>query len=78
MHEHSFPTRRSSDLEKEIIKQTEEYQDKFANPFVAASRGYLDDIITPHNTRYRLSSALELLKTKELSNPKKKHGNIPL
>jgi propionyl-CoA carboxylase beta chain len=64
--------------EKEIIKQTEEYQDKFANPFVAASRGYLDDIITPHNTRYRLSSALELLKTKELSNPKKKHGNIPL
>ena len=59
-------------------KQTEEYQDKFANPFVAASRGYLDDIITPHNTRYRLSSALELLKTKELSNPKKKHGNIPL
>ena len=64
--------------EKEIIKQTDEYQDKFANPFVAASRGYLDDIITPHNTRYRLSSALELLKTKELSNPKKKHGNIPL
>ena len=64
--------------EKEIIKQTEEYQDKFANPFVAASRGYLDDIITPHNTRYRLSIALELLKTKELSNPKKKHGNIPL
>ena len=55
-----------------------EYQDKFANPFVAASRGYLDDIITPHNTRSRLSSALELLKTKELSNPKKKHGNIPL
>ena len=63
---------------KEIEKQTEEYQDKFANPFIAASRGYLDDIITPHNTRYRLSSALELLKTKELSNPKKKHGNIPL
>ena len=68
---------RGSDT-KEIEKQTEEYQDKFANPFVAASRGYLDDIITPHNTRYRLSSALELLKTKELSNPKKKHGNIPL
>jgi len=68
---------RGSDT-KEIEKQTKEYQDKFANPFVAASRGYLDDIITPHNTRYRLSSALEFLKTKELSNPKKKHGNIPL
>ena len=68
---------RGSDT-KEIEKQTGEYQDKFANPFIAASRGYLDDIITPHNTRYRLSSALELLKTKELSNPKKKHGNIPL
>ena len=64
--------------EEKIKKQTDEYQDKFANPFVAASRGYLDDIITPHNTRSRLSSALELLKTKELSNPKKKHGNIPL
>ena len=68
---------RGSDT-KEIEKQTGEYQDKFANPFIAASRGYLDDIITPHNTRYRLSSALELLKTKELSNPIKKHGNIPL
>ena len=64
--------------DKEIEKQTQEYQDKFANPFVAASRGYLDDIITPHNTREKISLALELLKSKKLTNPKKKHGNIPL
>ncbi len=63
---------------KEIEKQTNQYQEKFSNPFVAASRGYLDDIITPSNTRYRIASALELLKTKKLTNPKKKHGNIPL
>ena len=68
--------RGSSD--REIEKQTREYQDKFANPFVAASRGYLDDIITPHSTREKISSALELLKSKKLTNPKKKHGNIPL
>ena len=49
-----------------------------ANPFVAASRGYLDVIITPHNTREKIALALELLKTKKLTNPKKKHGNIPL
>ena len=66
------------DTDKEIEKQTQEYQDKFANPFVAASRGYLDDIITPHNTRKKISLALELLKSKKLTNPKKKHGNIPL
>ena len=64
--------------EKEIEKQTNQYQEKFSNPFIAASRGYLDDIITPHNTRYRIALALELLKTKKLTNPKKKHGNIPL
>ena len=64
--------------DKEIKKQTQEYQDKFANPFVAASRGYLDDIITPHNTREKISLALELLKSKKLNNPQKKHGNIPL
>ena len=68
--------RGSSD--KEIEKQTQEFLDKFANPFVAASRGYLDDIITPHNTREKIALALELLKTKKLTNPKKKHGNIPL
>ena len=68
--------RGSSD--KEIEKQTKKYQEKFSNPFIAASRGYLDDIITPSNTRIRIASALELLKSKKLTNPNKKHGNIPL
>jgi len=58
--------------------RTEEYREKFANPFVAAHRGYLDDVIRPHNTRRRLSRALATLRNKKLENPWKKHGNIPL
>ncbi len=66
------------DPEKEIEKKTEEYRDKFANPFIAAGRGYLDDIIEPKTTRPRLIRAFEMLETKKDSNPPKKHGNIPL
>ncbi|HEX7070812.1 MAG TPA: acyl-CoA carboxylase subunit beta [Rhodothermales bacterium] len=55
-----------------------EYRQKFANPYVAAERGYVDDVIKPHETRRRLISALEMLKNKVVSNPRKKHGNIPL
>jgi len=54
------------------------YREKFANPYVAAERGYVDDVILPHETRDRLISGLGLLSTKVDSNPKKKHGNIPL
>jgi propionyl-CoA carboxylase beta chain len=54
------------------------YREKFANPYVAAERGYVDDVILPHETRDRLISGLGLLATKVDSNPKKKHGNIPL
>ena len=68
---------RGSD-KKEIIKKSKEYQKKFSNPFSAAARGYIDDIILPHETRFRIYRSLELLKTKKLSNPTKKHGNIPL
>ena len=57
---------------------TNEYREKFANPYVAAERGYLDDIIEPSETRPRLINALEMLKNKRDSNPSKKHGNIPL
>ena len=56
----------------------EEYRDKFANPFVAASRGYVDDVIEPRETRPRLINGLEMLANKRDSNPPKKHGNIPL
>ncbi|NEX92946.1 acyl-CoA carboxylase subunit beta [Caulobacter sp. 17J65-9] len=55
-----------------------EYKARFANPFVAASRGYIDDVIMPHGTRRRLIKALKTLKNKQLSNPWKKHDNIPL
>jgi acetyl-CoA carboxylase carboxyltransferase component len=56
----------------------EDYRERFANPYVAASRGYVDDVIEPHETRPRLINALEVLRNKRDSNPPKKHGNIPL
>lgn len=59
-------------------QKIEEYRQKFASPFVAASRGYLDDIIRPQNTRWRICRSLKALKNKELSNPWKKHDNLPL
>ncbi len=59
----------------ELVK---EYREKFANPYVAASRGYIDDVIEPRETRARLINGLELLAHKRDSNPQKKHGNIPL
>jgi len=55
-----------------------EYRDKFANPYIAASRGYIDDVIEPSTTRARLINALEMLSHKRDKNPRKKHGNIPL
>ena len=55
-----------------------EYTEKFANPYVAASRGYVDDVIEPDSTRPRLISALEMLMSKRETRPAKKHGNIPL
>jgi propionyl-CoA carboxylase beta chain len=61
-----------------IEARTEEYREKFANPFVAASRGFIDDLIEPADTRRRLCRALHMLRDKQLSNPWKKHDNIPL
>jgi acetyl-CoA carboxylase carboxyltransferase component len=57
---------------------TNEYRERFANPFIAAERGYIDDVIEPSETRIRLIRALKMLATKQDSNPWKKHGNIPL
>jgi propionyl-CoA carboxylase beta chain len=70
--------RGSLDDPAEVEKRTEEYREKFANPFVAASRGYVDDVIMPRNTRRRICNALTMLRTKQLQNPWKKHDNIPL
>ena len=61
-----------------IEELTQEYGETFANPFIAGKRGYIDDVILPHNTRRRLARALTMLKNKKLDNPWKKHGNIPL
>jgi propionyl-CoA carboxylase beta chain len=59
----------------EIVRM---YREKFANPYIAASLGYIDEIIDPAQTRQKLIQALELTKNKRESNPPKKHGNIPL
>ena len=63
---------------KKIEKRAEEYRAKFANPFVAGSRGFIDDVIMPHSTRRRLCRSLAMLRGKRLDNPWKKHDNIPL
>ena len=64
--------------EKKIKKRIDEYQTRFANPFVAAERGYIDEVIMPHGTRKRVARALQMLRNKRLENPWKKHDNIPL
>ncbi len=68
----------SSDPEETRAQLVAEYREKFANPYVAASRGYLDAVIEPNETRPRLINALEMLQNKRDTNPPKKHGNIPL
>ncbi|MEI7931559.1 MAG: carboxyl transferase domain-containing protein, partial [Alphaproteobacteria bacterium] len=61
-----------------LAEKEAEYKARFANPFVAAQRGYIDDVIMPHSTRRRIAKALRSLKGKQISNPWKKHDNIPL
>ena len=64
--------------DEEIERRTKEYEEKFLNPFVAAERGYIDEVIQPQSTRRRVARALALLRGKKLENPWKKHDNIPL
>jgi propionyl-CoA carboxylase beta chain len=68
----------AKDPEARRAELVAEYRDKFANPYIAASRGYLDDVIEPSDTRPRLINGLEMLSNKRDANPAKKHGNIPL
>ncbi len=70
--------RGSLEKEGEREKRVDEYRQKFASPFVAASRGYIDDVIRPQNTRWRLCRSLALLRTKKVETPWKKHDNLPL
>ena len=64
---------------KTLLEQKKtEFEEKFANPYIAAERGFIDEVIEPRFTRPKLIRALSLLKTKRDTNPPKKHGNIPL
>ena len=67
----------ADDVEK-LKSRTEDYREKFANPFVAAGRGFIDDVIMPRNTRRRVSRAFAMLEDKVLENPWRKHDNLPL
>ena len=69
---------RTQILERERSKKIEDFRERFANPYVAAERGYVDAVIRPRETRKKLIDALEMLDTKREKNPPKKHGNIPL
>ena len=66
-----------NDPEK-LAQREAEYKQRFANPFVAGARGFIDDVIQPHETRMRICRSLAMLKDKKLENPWRKHGNIPL
>jgi propionyl-CoA carboxylase beta chain len=69
---------RSEDPQAEARRRAEEFREKFASPYVAAERGFIDEVIEPRLTRPKLIRALEMLETKRDQNPPKKHGNIPL
>ncbi|MBI3788396.1 MAG: methylmalonyl-CoA carboxyltransferase, partial [Ignavibacteriales bacterium] len=68
----------AKDKEQALEQKVNEYREKFANPYIAAERGYVDEVIVPNETRSKLIKALRFLENKVDSSPKKKHGNIPL
>jgi propionyl-CoA carboxylase beta chain len=68
----------SQEPETFLARKTEEYRKTFANPFLAAKRGYIDTVIQPRDTRHRLIRSLQFLEGKEMESPVRKHGNIPL
>ena len=68
----------AKDLNKQRQEKVEEFREKFANPYIAAEHGFIDEIIEPKYTRKKVITALRMLDTKRDSNPPKKHGNIPL
>ncbi|MYK69844.1 MAG: methylmalonyl-CoA carboxyltransferase, partial [Gammaproteobacteria bacterium] len=69
---------RADDPEAALEARMEEYRERFAHPYIAAARGYVDDVIDPRETRARLAGALDILENKRDANPSRKHGNIPL
>ena len=69
---------KAADKDKTKATYTNEYREKFANPYAAAALGYIDEVIRPRETRAKLAAALRMLRNKRQSNPPKKHGNLPL
>jgi propionyl-CoA carboxylase beta chain len=70
--------RKEADDAEALAARTKEYEDRFLNPFIAASRGYIDDVIRPHSTRWRVARSLRMLRNKQVAQIWKKHDNIPL
>jgi propionyl-CoA carboxylase beta chain len=68
----------ADDVEGKRVELIAEYEERFANPYVAAERGYVDDVIDPRETRKVLSRSLAMLRTKREQMPSRKHGNVPL
>jgi len=68
----------AKDVENKRTEKVAEFREKFANPYIAAEHGFIDEIIEPKFTRQKLITALRMLDTKRDNNPPKKHGNIPL
>ena len=68
----------AEDHEAKLAEKEKEYADEFANPYKAAARGYIHEVIIPENTRAKLIRAFKILETKSVTLPRKKHGNIPL
>jgi propionyl-CoA carboxylase beta chain len=75
---HRRAIEKAADPERERSRLTAEYREKFANPYVAAERGYVDEVILPRDTRRKLITSLEMLESKRDTMPPKKHGSIPL
>jgi acetyl-CoA carboxylase carboxyltransferase component len=75
---HRKDLREADDAEARRKELVSEYEERFANPYIAAERGFIDDVIEPAETRIRLIKALRMLKTKREAVPPRKHGNIPL
>jgi len=77
-NQHKTEPERTASREQVRKEKIEEFRDRFASPYVAAERGFVDAVIQPRDTRKKLIQALEMLETKRDKNPPKKHGNIPL
>jgi propionyl-CoA carboxylase beta chain len=75
---HRREIKAAKDPAAEEARRTQEYEEKFSNPYMAAERGFVDDVIEAHRTRPALIRWLELLRTKLEHRPRRKHGNIPL